>query len=347
MGLSVAERESLRKRVKILISQMKKSEIVKHFAIEGIYRSTIYNTIDKLQTAQPISDKKRSGRPTSWTAAKKTKLKRLTNNRTGVSQRRLGKKFSVDQRTIGRQLSKMSIFYSKREKTPKYSEKQQRKARELSGKLANYLYRSNCSVVLDDEKYFTFDGQNMPCNTGYYSNDKRTCPDSVRFAGKEKYPNKILVWLALSERGISKPIIRPSKSEAINTEIYLKILEKNLLPFIHKHHPDFNYIFWPDLAGAHYSNVTVAWMEQNVNYVVKAINPPNVPQARPIENFWGCLAQKVYEGGWESTTEQQLIRRIESKLKEFDLNYVKSLMAGVKAKLRSIAKDGVYSYLKQ
>lgn len=88
-------------------------------------------------------------------------------------------------------------------------------------------------------------------------------------------------------------------------------------------------------------------MEQNVNYVVKAINPPNVPQARPIENFWGCLAQKVYEGGWESTTEQQLIRRIESKLKEFDLNYVKSLMAGVKAKLRSIAKDGVYSYLKQ
>ena len=29
------------------------------------------------------------------------------------------------------------------------------------------------------------------------------------------------------------------------------------------------------------------------------IPPPNVPQARPIENLWGILAQIVYEGGWE------------------------------------------------
>ena len=43
------------------------------------------------------------------------------------------------------------------------------------------------------------------------------------------------------------------------------------------------------------------------------INPPNVPQARPIENFWVCLAQKVYERGCETKTEQR-IRRIESKM---------------------------------
>lgn len=53
-------------------------------------------------------------------------------------------------------------------------------------------------------------------------------------------------------------------------------------------------------------------MKENVNFVDKGINPPNVPQARPIENFWGWLVQKVYEGGWEAKTEQQLIRRIES-----------------------------------
>ena len=59
-------------------------------------------------------------------------------------------------------------------------------------------------------------------------------------------------------------------------------------------------------------------MDKNVNLVPKEINPPNVSQARPlrIENFWGCLAQKVYEEDWEAKTEQQLIRRIESKMKE-------------------------------
>jgi transposase len=345
---TVASREEFRERVKKLTPQMKKSEIVKHFAKEGIARQTVYDAINRLAINQPTQDKKRSGRPTTWTTPRKTKLKRLVNNRTGVSQPRLGKKFGVHQTTIGRQLAKMGIPYRKREKTAKYNPEQQQRAEELSGKLANNLYRTSCSVIIDDEKYFTFSGNNMPGNAGYYSSDKSNCPDKVRFAGKEKFPTKILVWIAISARGMSKPLIRPSKSEAIKSDIYIsECLAKRLLPFIHEHHPDFNYIFWPDLASAHYSKATVAWMEQNVNYVAKKVNPPNVPQARPIENFWGWLTQKVYEGGWEATNEQQLIRRIELKLKEFDLKSVETLMAGVKAKLKSIADNGVFSYLKK
>ena len=88
-------------------------------------------------------------------------------------------------------------------------------------------------------------------------------------------------------------------------------------------------------------------MSENVNFVDKRLNPPNVPQARPIENFWGCLSQKVYEGGWEAKTEQRLIRRINSKIKEFDSKDVEKLMKGVKAKLKSIGNNGVFSYLKK
>ena len=69
------------------------------------------------------------------------------------------------------------------------------------------------------------------------------------------------------------------------------------------------------------------------------LGPPNVP--RPIENFLGCLAQKVYEGGWEAKTEQHLIIGIESKMKEFDTNFVESLLEGVKAKVKSIGDNGV------
>ena len=66
-------------------------------------------------------------------------------------------------------------------------------------------------------------------------------------------------------------------------------------------------------------------MDENVNFVPKEINLPNVPHSRPIENFWRCLALKVYEGGWKAKREQQLIRHIESKIKEFDTNFVQSL----------------------
>ena len=219
MRLSVTERETFRKAVKNMISQMKKSYLVAHFTKQGIARRRIYNTINRIQNGEPIKDNKTTGRPTTWTTATKKKLKRLTNNRTGVSQRRLARKFAVHQRTVGRQLKKMGISYRKREKTPKYSAVQFEKAKQLSAKLSNMLYRSPCSLILNDEKNFTFAGDNMPGNAGYYTNDKSSCPDSVRFAGKEKFSEKVLVWIAISNRGMSKPLFRRSKSVAINSSI--------------------------------------------------------------------------------------------------------------------------------
>jgi hypothetical protein len=83
-------------------------------------------------------------------------------------------------------------------------------------------------------------------------------------------------------------------------------------------------------------------MDENVKFVPEDINPSSVPQARPIENFLECLTQKVFEGDWEAKTEQQLIRRIEPKMKEFDKNFVESLLEEVKAKVKSIGDNGVY-----
>ena len=83
-----------------------------------------------------------------------------------------------------------------------------------------------------------------------------------------------MVWVAISNRGISKPLFRPSKSEAVNLEIYIsECLEKR----IREHHPDSNYIFWRDLAGCHYFRQTVVRMDENVKFVPKEINLPNVP----------------------------------------------------------------------
>jgi hypothetical protein len=71
-------------------------------------------------------------------------------------------------------------------------------------------------------------------------------------------------------------------------------------------------------------------MKENLPFSNNTTNPLNVPQARPIENFWGILAQKVYEEGWKATTQQELISRIQSQLKNFDSNILQSLMGGVK-----------------
>ena len=106
----------------------------------------------------------------------------------------------------------------------------------------------------------------------------------------------------------------------LNANVYInKCLRPNLVPFIKEHYNDDNHIFWTGLAKAHYAEVTTKYLEsQNITFVPMGDNPLNVPQARPIENFWANLVLKVYDKGWKAQTNTQLIRRIRNKLKDFD-----------------------------
>ena len=62
---------------------------------------------------------------------------------------------------------------------------------------------------------------------------------NVRFKGEAKFPEKNLVWIAISERSISsKPPFRKSKAVSINGPIYLlklKYFDANYLQTIMKH----------------------------------------------------------------------------------------------------------------
>jgi hypothetical protein len=98
-----------------------------------------------------------------------------------------------------------------------------------------------------------------------------------------------------------------------------------------------------DLAGPHFS----IGMKENLPLVNNTTNPLNVPQARPIENLWGILAQKIHEGGWEAKTQQELISRIQSQMRKFDSIFLQNLMRRVKTKLRAIADRGVQASYKK
>ncbi|CAF3917018.1 unnamed protein product [Rotaria magnacalcarata] len=155
------------------------------------------------------------------------------------------------------------------------------------------MLTSNTFIIVDDEKYFTFSNDDMPQNIGFYAFGKEDAPDNVKFKTKEKYPKKVLGWLALSAKGISTPYIGSTKGPAITADIYVNKCLRKLRSFIEEYHAGDEYIFWPDLASSHYANKTTRWFhEQNIKFVPKQDNPPNVPQARPIEDFWSILAGK-------------------------------------------------------
>ena len=55
---------------------------------------------------------------------------------------------------------KIGISNNAREKTQKHNE-ETLKAKKKSRKLVNFLYKSRVEVIMDDEKYFCFDDDNM------------------------------------------------------------------------------------------------------------------------------------------------------------------------------------------
>jgi hypothetical protein len=77
-----------------------------------------------------------------------------------------------------------------------------------------------------------------------------------------------------------------------------------MVKFIEKHHQNDETIFWPDLTLWHYAKKTLE--QKNIKIVPKADSPPNVSQARPIENFWAMLSGAVYAKGCETKNKAEL-----------------------------------------
>ncbi|XP_050516839.1 uncharacterized protein LOC126891656 [Diabrotica virgifera virgifera] len=200
---------------------------------------------------------------------------------------------------------------------------------------------------MDDGKYFTLSNSEMKGNDGFYTNDYENVPDEIKFKSKKKFEDKILVWCAISEAGfISQPYIGVVRGEALNANIYIQRCLSKLLQFVNTHHANDQIVFWPDLALCHYARITRDWYEtNNITFVPKADNPPNLPQARPIEEFWAILSRKVYNNGWEAQNQEQLRRRIYTKIREIDAEVVQRMMQRVRGIIRQIKNNGPLSVI--
>ena len=95
------------------------------------------------------------------------------------------------------------------------------------------------------------------------------------------------------------------------------------------------------MASAHYSTKVLEYLKsQKVAYVLKAVNPANLPKANPIEDFWTNLKAKVYEGDLKYKTLVELKKRIQQCLRKMNLKFVQNDAKGVKKRLDQIRSHG-------
>ena len=222
------------------------------FKQQIISPATIYRDIQNVDRGQALGKKAGSGskkillRPNSM-----NRLRSETVGKVAKELRPLSHMVGVSKMTVSRILTDSNITKLKRKTTPRVTPdqviRQQSSLRKLRRKLLQS--RDQSIIVMDDESYFKF------CDDYYskhYYSDRNDVDDKIRFQSREKFPQKLMIWIAISVKGRSEPYFHESKG-AVNANVYINdILAKHLVPFIDKNHSGHQIIFWPDLASAHY-----------------------------------------------------------------------------------------------
>ena len=112
----------------------------------------------------------------------------------------------------------------------------------------------------------------------------------------------------MSSFGFSRPRMTPFWI-AIKGYTYTDTwLAKYLVSYIRNLPVNIQYIFWTKLAGAHYWNKAVQFLnDQNISFVPKYENPLNTTEIRCIEDFWGLIKGEIYKDGWEADNLDTLV----------------------------------------
>jgi len=203
-------------------------------------------------------------------------------------------------------------------------------------------------IIMDDEIYINLNGHDFKGNSHYFTSGHFPVDDKIKYKEKEKFPAKLLVWVAISKKGHSKMYFRDQKEGAVNGEVYkTNCITKRLIPFIKQTYPEQDILFWPDLASSHYSREVIEVLKkEKINFLSKERNPPNVPQLRPIESFWSHFKSRIFSGGFTPKDINDLKKRAQKIFKTFDKNYFEGLMKNVRKNVRYAAEHGVLSVIK-
>lgn len=181
-----------------------KNEIFQHFITMGFKKTTIYRILRVIEAGKSVNRKPGSSRNTTFSDSRVcARLKAETQGRSAKSYRALARKYGTNHSTIKKYLEKMNIRRRAKKTAPSQTDRQKNVIKKRLRLLSQNFFaaQSNYKCVMDDESYFTLEGNEWQ-QKSYYESAEHPAPESIKLIKKSKFPRRILVWLALSERGI-------------------------------------------------------------------------------------------------------------------------------------------------
>ena len=170
-------------------------------------------------------------------------------------------------------------------------------------------------VIFSDEKRFCLDGSDgQACFWG----DKRLPLDI--FSKRARGGGGVMIWGAISWRGKTN-LVRVKGT--LDAGEYVQMLEEHLMPFIEEHHTG-GCVFQQDGAPAHSAKHTREFLM--MAGITDMVWPAKSPDLNCIENMWGEMARRVYHGGRQFESEEDLLEAIYYEWNNIGLDYVRDLI---------------------
>lgn len=285
--------------------------------------------------------KKPAGRPAKLATTRvKNRIEKIFKTKPSTSVAVAARKVKISKSYLGEiKVHKLGIKARTKKPAPNYKPVQESRIKDCCQKLLKKMRGK--VVILDDETYVPVDPSNLPGRHFFHSSDPSEVAYEEKVRKKDKFPKKYCIWQCISSHGhVSDPVVLEGN---INQDIYLKnCVKAGLEAFINRFHKNDKVLFWPDLATCHYAKkVTEYLRKKNIDFVPKDINPPNVPQLRPIEKFW-ARSKSVYS---RLQDVPDTFRKFKGRWKKITSEVAKTsgknLMKNLRKKIELVANGGV------
>lgn len=284
----------------------------------------------------------RTKRTPALSKAVKAKIQR--NPRRSI--RKLAAEHNVSGRTMER-LIKDDLQMSSRAVVSKQflSEKQKQERLRRCRQILNWKKSHPGHVfIFSDEKTFTVDETVNRRNTRYISSvDNANVDSGVRISPKTKHPAGVMVLGLVASDGQKCPLIFVPDGGRVDSALYQRMLQEQVLPWLEKSFPNGNYVFQQDGAPAHTSVSTQQFLQSHVAaFWDKKMWPPSSPDLNPLDfSIWARLDAEACKARQPNLTAlKAAVTRAWGRLSP---SYIQSVCASFRGRVeRCIAANGDY-----
>ena len=132
---------------------------------------------------------------------------------------------------------------------------------------------------------------------------------------KKIFSPGVLVWAGIGSRGTTT-IHFCEKND--DSQYYQRILNENYLPFHQQ-----GFILLQDNATPHTSQSTLKFLEDKIIDVLEWA--PHSPDCNHIEHLWAIIVRRIYEGGKEYRTIEDLKNAIKIVWEDLEIELIQKL----------------------